>query len=73
MTAGTLTILFVLLFGGFIIPKRKNQELLLFERLIFYSDDHAHMLFHCSIYAILVAVGILGFSFVLWRDSRDRE
>lgn len=39
VTAGTVAIVFVLLFGGFIIPKRKNPELVYFFNTQFCSEN----------------------------------
>lgn len=74
MTAGSSSILSVLLFGGFVIPKCKISISLLHSlcQSIFSSSACLEVRsFCCSLYASLVEVGILGFSFDIWRDRHN--
>lgn len=72
--AGNLIVLIVLLFGGFLIQKRKIS-LSYCNNLVsrIYSDDNASSLFSCSLYACLAGMGILVFSIDIWGDRPDCE
>ena len=69
MTAGSFAIQLVLLFGGFVISKRKS--IYSFSNLILESSDQPvklMVIIGCSLNASVVEVGLLDFSCYIWGD-----
>lgn len=68
MTAASFALLFLVVFGGFVINKCKVNSFCQSHYKRLNWKDKLRCAVDCSFYACLVEVGFLGFSPDIWRD-----